>query len=116
MKEELTAIRTCHICGTETAEECPVCARTWENRPKPEDCTDVEKLRQFDWIISSATPLEIDFEKIHERVEELLGRPVWTHEFADPERLRKELTEKPAYIDPFVGIPPEKRVLIRSGK
>lgn len=32
----------------------------------------------------------VDFSAFHEAVEEVLGRPVWTHEFARPERLRQE--------------------------
>ena len=32
----------------------------------------------------------IPFDKIHESIEEVLGRPVFTHEFADINRLRKE--------------------------
>lgn len=31
------------------------------------------------------------FEVFHEAVEKTLGRPVWTHEFAYPDRLRAEL-------------------------
>jgi hypothetical protein len=91
---EKAKTRRCHICGTETAEECPLCATTWENRPDPEDCTDAEKLEEFDWIMDAGNPLEIEFRKIAKRTTELLGRPVWTHEFADPKRLRKELIHK----------------------
>lgn len=34
--------------------------------------------------------LTMPFSKFHEGVEELLGRPVWTHEFASADLLRKE--------------------------
>ena len=33
-----------------------------------------------------------DFSDVHEYIEMLLGRPVWTHEFAD-ERLREKIRE-----------------------
>lgn len=32
------------------------------------------------------------FSDVHEYVEKILGRPVWTHEFAD-ERIHKEIRE-----------------------
>lgn len=31
------------------------------------------------------------FSVFHEATEKALGRPVWTHEFAEPDRLREEL-------------------------
>lgn len=34
--------------------------------------------------------LVMPFELFHEYVQELLGRPVWTHEFADPKSLIEE--------------------------
>lgn len=35
--------------------------------------------------------LAMPFGEFHEAVEEALGRPVWTHEFVDPDRLMAEL-------------------------
>ena len=34
------------------------------------------------------------FDRFHAAVEEALGRPVWTHEFADPSRLQEEFRNK----------------------
>ena len=32
----------------------------------------------------------LPFDELHRGVEAFMGRPVWTHEFVDPERLRRE--------------------------
>jgi len=45
-------------------------------------------------IVSAYTGyLLCDFGKVHEYVEMKLGRPIWTHEFAE-ERLHEEIREK----------------------
>lgn len=48
----------------------------------------------------------IPFDIGHKAIEEVFGRPVWTHEFADIERLRKEWRtgEKPTLPEIFEGI------------
>ncbi|MHC4464214.1 MAG: DUF7736 domain-containing protein [Planctomycetota bacterium] len=48
----------------------------------------------------------MDFSDFHAAVEEVLDRPVWTHEFAAPERLQKEfLGEKePPCMDDIIGL------------
>ena len=55
------------------------------------------------------------FEVFHEAIEKLLGRPVWTHEFADADRLQKEfLGERPRpTIEEIMNlIPAEKRIIL----
>ena len=55
------------------------------------------------------------FGEFHRAIESVLGRPVWTHEFAKVEALRKEfLKEKPApTFEEIVNlIPEEKRIII----
>jgi hypothetical protein len=55
------------------------------------------------------------FGEFHRAVEKVLKRPVWTHEFAYPDQLRKEfLGEKPApsFEDIISLIPAEKRMLV----
>lgn len=44
------------------------------------------------------------FSELHEDVERRLGRPVWTHEFAD-EDVRKEMRD--AYREDFVAMCPK---------
>ncbi|MBO9377152.1 hypothetical protein GG804_10265 [Sphingomonas histidinilytica] len=58
----------------------------------------------------------MDFSAFHEGITELLGRPVYTHEFADPDRLWEEyhrgepigldeiLAKLPAHLKPIVVI------------
>lgn len=43
-----------------------------------------------------------NFDDVHEFIEKLLGRPVWTHQLADPE-LQKEIREKCKPILPRVS-------------
>ena len=45
------------------------------------------------------------FSDLHEDVEKRLGRPVFTHEFANKELWEKEI--KPAYEEDFMWIIPE---------
>lgn len=70
--------RTCSVCGTEGLEgECPVCAAAWEKRRPADEMSPEERVAALDALPEK---LEIEFSKIHRRVEELVGRPVFTHE------------------------------------
>jgi len=56
----------------------------------------------------------MDFGDFHQAVEKVLGRPVFTHEFAFAEKLQKEfLREKPAptFEEILQLIPENKRIL-----
>jgi hypothetical protein len=48
-----------------------------------------EKIERLKRILEE--PLDRPFDEAHREVEELMGRPVWTHEFAFPEMLYEEL-------------------------
>ena len=70
--------RTCSWCGQkDVIEACPVCTERWENRQDASEMTAEERAAEFD---SLGPILEIDFDKLHQRIQELVGRPVWTHE------------------------------------
>ena len=70
--------RTCSVCATKgLTGECPVCAAAWEKRRPAEEMTGEERAAALDALPKK---LEIEFPKIHQRVEELVGRPVFTHE------------------------------------
>jgi hypothetical protein len=69
-------LRTCSRCGTETSEECPSCLAWFETRPDPATMTPDERVAEM----KSWKTVEISFDKIHQRIQELVGRPVWTHE------------------------------------
>lgn len=56
------------------------------------------------------------FDVFHEAIEKTLGRPVFTHEFAFREQLRKELygeKEAPTFEEICALIPEEKLILIK---
>ena len=55
------------------------------------------------------------FSVFHEAVEKVLDRPVWTHEFALPERLRAEMLGErsaPTFKEILDLIPAEKKIVI----
>jgi hypothetical protein len=57
------------------------------------------------------------FDVFHEAVEKALGRPVWTHEFAAPDRLKAELrgdSPPPTMQQILDLIPAEKRIVLVS--
>ena len=57
----------------------------------------------------------MDFSKFHEAIEKVLGRPVWTHEFAYPEFLQQEyegFRPKPSFEEIFNMIPTEKTIFV----
>lgn len=56
------------------------------------------------------------FDVFHNAIEKTLGRPVFTHEFAFPEELKKELygeKEPPTLEEICALIPEEKLILIK---
>lgn len=74
----MSELRTCTRCGTpDLTDVCPVCTAWWEQRPPADSLTPEQRLAEFR---SWGPILEIDFAKLHQRIEELVGRPVWTHE------------------------------------
>lgn len=59
--------------------------------------------------------LSMDFGDFHEAVEKALGRPVWTHEFANPKALREEFFKErpaPSMAEILDLIPAEKRIVV----
>ena len=54
------------------------------------------------------------FDVFHEAIEKVLGRPVWTHEFAFIENLQKEfLGEKePPTMDEILSLIPKEKLMI----
>lgn len=73
----VTAPRTCHICGTVTDTYCPTCTAHFASRRNAEVMTGEERAAELELLCG---PLEIEFQLVHRRIEELVGRPVWTHE------------------------------------
>ena len=56
----------------------------------------------------------LPFERFHSAMEKVLGRPVWTHEFASSERLQQEYEKagpKPTFEE-IVSLLPQDKVII----
>jgi hypothetical protein len=70
---------------------------------------DIVKFQLFEDLLC------VPFGEFHRAIEKVLGRPVWTHEFAFIDGLRNEfLKDKPApTFEEIVNlIPEEKRILV----
>jgi hypothetical protein len=54
------------------------------------------------------------FDVFHEAIEKVLGRPVFTHEFAFPEKLRKELygEKEPPTFEEILRLIPQEKLLV----
>jgi hypothetical protein len=103
--------RICTRCGTACTDACPTCTAWWHQRPDASGMSAEERAAEFD---SWGPVLEIDFGKFHQRMEELVGRPVWTHEFARPELLRHEIATNthPTMEGVVAKLPPDKPVIV----
>lgn len=61
----------------------------------------------------------VPFNLFHKAIEKVLERPVWTHEFAFPDKLRLEfegIWAKPTLQEIMDLIPEEKRIIIVAPK
>lgn len=61
------------------------------------------------------TKLCMPFDRLHRAVEAVLGRPVWTHEFAFAEQLRVEYLggcDAPTFEEILGYIPFDKRIVV----
>lgn len=87
---ESAETRICTWCGATLGakEPCPGCTAAMANLPDPATMTVAERQAEFDRYDA---PLTVPFATLHKRVEALVGRPVWTHEFALWDRLREEI-------------------------
>lgn len=71
--------RTCHFCSRSVGakEYCNHCVVMWNLRPRPEEMTPDGREAE---MRSLGGPMEVPFDLMHQRMEQLVGRPVWTHE------------------------------------
>lgn len=66
---------------------CPACTAELSGRD-PATMTGDERAAELeDWLNRNLT---VAFTDLHERIEALVGRPVWTHEIARPDHLIRE--------------------------
>lgn len=76
---------------------CPDCLAYLASRPDPTTMTAADRADELEYWLGGL--LRIEFDRLHQRIEALVGRPVWTHEFADPDRLVAEIhSGKPATL------------------
>ena len=103
--------RACHFCGTRCREWCPTCIAAFDRRRPVSEMTVEERVSE---VLSWLGIVEIPFDKIHQRVTELMGRSVFTHEMAYPDSLVAELRRgRPANLAEIVDkVPAEKLVTI----
>ena len=72
---------TCpHGFGPESQRgDCPDCNRDIEGRRSRDDMTGDERAEEVRALLHDPSAYRMD--DIHKRLEDLVGRPVWTHEF-----------------------------------
>ena len=105
-------MRTCSRCGHENVTEaCPTCTAEWEARRSADDMTPDERIAE---LRSWGPILEIDFEKLHQRTEELVGRPVLTPELARPELLEYEIASgtRPTLEGVMAKLPADMTIIV----
>jgi hypothetical protein len=75
--------RTCSWCGAEVTQACPHCTEWIFGLPDTDSMTIRERAEElWDWL-TKRDRLEIEFELVHHRISNLVGRPVFTHELAE---------------------------------
>jgi hypothetical protein len=102
---------TCPFHGGEFTQEqsCPDCFDIMQGDVPESAHERSEELQKW-----ADNVLTVDFSILHKRIEELVGRPVWTHELADIESLRKEIEKgkRASFIEVIDKIPADKQVVI----
>ncbi len=84
----MNTTRICHICGTKTQTWCPTCSAAMTSLPAASSMTPEERVTELErWY----GPLEVPFDLMHKRIDELVGRPTWTHELINKDSLIHEL-------------------------
>lgn len=84
----------CAWCGNPLPLEawCEHCQRDIAGRPKRDDMTTEERIAELkSFCEGNGQYLMVPFDVMQMRIEELMGRPVWTHELARPANLIAEL-------------------------
>lgn len=92
-------------------ESCAACLVGWETRRKADEMTGEERRAEMGRLAT----VTYDFGKVHQRIEELVGRPVWTHEMGlNWEGLIDEAASRqhPTMEEIIEQIPEEKRIVV----
>lgn len=102
--------RTCKRCESLAVEECPNCLKEFENRKDVKDMTIEERVKEFEsWRYG-----EIYLDKIIDRLSELVGRPIFTHEIGLCwNELKEEIrTGNQPSLEEIIGVLPQEKVII----
>ncbi len=104
-------MRNCHIHGIEVEDKgsCPNCLHDFATRTEVNKMTPEERAAELHTWYDTR---EIEFSMLHQRIEELVGRPIWTHELIDKEGLTQEILGTrgtPNLLDTF---PKDKPVIV----
>jgi hypothetical protein len=102
--------RNCSRCGTKTSEYCQVCIVAFPARRDAKTMTPAERVAELkSWAI-----VEIPFTMIHQRIEELVGRSVWTHGLGNSEQLYAEIENgsSATFANVINKIPQEKLIVV----
>jgi len=104
----------CHMCQRKVPEGkfCPRCTQGWNLRQAAETMTPDERVAELELLRG---PLMIPFDKLHKRIEELVGRPVWSHELGlDYDGLIEEARgdREPVSMADIIGLLPQEKVIV----
>src|SRR5688572_14752915 len=99
-----------HPSQTKLSAACPDCSEAFANRRDPNAMTGDERAAELRWW---GTIVTIPFGDLHQRIEELVGRGVMTHEIIGWDRLIEEARTRvhPTPQEILNQIPPEKRIV-----
>jgi hypothetical protein len=104
---------TCRTHGTEQDSWCPACVHDFTHRRHPNDMTGDERAAELDRLCHQVT---IPVSDLRTRIDELVGRPVFTHEIGlafDALRDEARTRDHPSPRDVMDLIPSEKRIIVR---
>ena len=92
---------------------CPTCMDEFPG-PVPDSAS--ERADEIERLMGA--PLSVEFPVMHDRLERLVGRPVWTHEMAYPEYLVHEVRTgiRPSVEGIIAKLPPDKPVIAVTGE
>lgn len=91
---------------------CQPCRQDLADRPDPATMTPTERRDELKAIMEGS--LWAGFDAVWKRSDALVGRPIFTHEFAWPDHLYEEIMrQKPAGLGEVLGkIPADKRLIV----
>jgi hypothetical protein len=72
---------------------CPECEAFLSGCPSGVELMPGERIRELHWWLDDDT-MTVTFSDLHGRIEALMGRPVYTHEFTAPHRLIAEVESR----------------------